>query len=123
MATAAHKPYPPIPYGMANFRAIRREGFLYVDKTRFVRDLENERHVFFLRPRRFGKTCWVSILEHYYDRTRKDGFEALFAGHGHRPRAPPRTAAATRCCGSTSRRSASGWTPWRSASRNTATHS
>ena len=80
MATAAHKPYPPIPYGMADFRAIRREGFLYVDKTRFVRDLENERHVFFLRPRRFGKTCWVSILEHYYDRTRKDGFEALFAG-------------------------------------------
>ena len=80
MATAASKPYPPIPYGMADFRAIRREGFLYVDKTRFVRDLENERHVFLLRPRRFGKTCWVSILEHYYDRTRKDGFEALFAG-------------------------------------------
>ncbi len=80
MATAASKPYPPIPYGMADFRAIRREGFLYVDKTRFVRDLENERHVFFLRPRRFGKTCWVSILEQYYDRTRKGGFEALFAG-------------------------------------------
>ena len=80
MTTAAGKPYPPIPYGMADFRAIRREGFLYVDKTRFVRDLENERHMFFLRPRRFGKTCWVSILEHYYDRTRKDGFEALFAG-------------------------------------------
>ena len=53
---------------------------LYVDKTRFVRELENERHVFFLRPRRFGKTCWLSVLEHYYDRTRKDGFEALFAG-------------------------------------------
>ena len=80
MAAAVRKPYPPIPYGMADFRAIRREGFLYVDKTRFVRELENERHVFFLRPRRFGKTCWVSILEQYYDRTRKDGFEALFAG-------------------------------------------
>ena len=80
MTAAVRKPYPPIPYGMADFRAIRREGFLYVDKTRFVRELENERHVFFLRPRRFGKTCWVSILEQYYDRTRKDGFEALFAG-------------------------------------------
>ncbi len=80
MAAAVRKPYPPIPYGLADFRAIRREGFLYVDKTRFVRELENERHVFFLRPRRFGKTCWVSILEQYYDRTRKDGFEALFAG-------------------------------------------
>ena len=79
MATA-HKPFPPIPYGMADFSAIRREGFLYVDKTRFLRSLENERHVFLLRPRRFGKSCWVSILEHYYDRTRKDNFEALFAG-------------------------------------------
>ena len=79
MATAARKPFPPIPYGMADFPTIRREGFLYVDKTRFVRELENERHVFFLRPRRFGKTCWLSVLEHYYDRTRKSGFEALFA--------------------------------------------
>ena len=77
---ATHLPYPPIPYGMADFSAIRREGFLYVDKTRFLRDLENERHVFLLRPRRFGKSCWISILEHYYDRTRKDNFEALFAG-------------------------------------------
>ena len=79
MATVDQKPYPPIPYGMADFRSIRREGFLYVDKTRFVRDLENERYAFFLRPRRFGKTCWLSVLEHYYDRTRKDGFEATFA--------------------------------------------
>ena len=80
MATAAIKPYPPIPYGVADFRAIRREGFLYVDKTRFVRELEGDRYAFLLRPRRFGKTCWLSMLEHYYDRTRKDGFEALFAG-------------------------------------------
>ena len=68
-----------VPYGIADFRTIRREGFLYVDKTRFVRELENERYAFFLRPRRFGKTCWLSVLEHYYDRTRKDGFKALFA--------------------------------------------
>ena len=80
MAAAARKPYVPIPYGMADFSAIRREGFLYVDKTRFIREMENERHVFLLRPRRFGKSCWVSILEHYYDRTRQDLFEALFAG-------------------------------------------
>ena len=80
VATAARKPFPPIPYGMADFSAIRREGYLYVDKTRFIRDLEDDRHVFLLRPRRFGKSCWVSILEHYYDRTRKDNFEALFAG-------------------------------------------
>ena len=80
MATAPRKPFPRIPYGMADFSAIRREGYLYVDKTRFIRDMENDRHVFLLRPRRFGKSCWVSILQHYYDRTRKDNFEALFAG-------------------------------------------
>ena len=74
------KPFPRIPYGVADFRTIRREGLLYVDKTRFVRDLEDERHVFLLRPRRFGKSCWVSILEHYYDRTRKSNFNALFDG-------------------------------------------
>ena len=80
MAATAHKPYLPIPYGMADFSAIRREGFLYVDKTRFIREMETDRHVFLLRPRRFGKSCWVSILEHYYDRTRQDLFETLFAG-------------------------------------------
>ena len=72
MATATRKPFQPIPYGMADFSAIRREGFLH--------DLEDERHVFLLRPRRFGKSCWVSILQHYYDRARKGEFEALFAG-------------------------------------------
>ena len=79
MPTAVNKPFPPIPYGMADFSAIRREGYLYVDKTRFIHDMENDRHVFLLRPRRFGKSCWVSILEHYYDRTRKGNFDALFA--------------------------------------------
>ena len=56
MTTAAPKPFPPIPYGMADFSAIRREGFLYVDKTRFVRELENERR------RRLGRTAQVQYL-------------------------------------------------------------
>ena len=72
--------YPPIPYGMADFRAMRLGGYLYVDKTRFLRELENERYAFLLRPRRFGKTCLLSVLEHYYARTRQDEFETLFAG-------------------------------------------
>ena len=62
--------YPRIPYGWADFRAIRLEGRLYVDKTRFLRRLEEERYVVFIRPRRFGKSCWVSVLENYYDRNR-----------------------------------------------------
>ena len=72
--------YPRIPYGWANFRAIRLENRLYVDKTRFVHALEDERYVFLIRPRRFGKTCWVSLLENYYDRNRADEFEAVFGG-------------------------------------------
>ena len=71
---------PAIPYGLAYFRGIRREGCLYVDKTRFLRPLEQERFVFFIRPRRFGKTCWLSMMESYYDRNQADDFEALFDG-------------------------------------------
>ena len=72
--------YPRIPYGWADFRAIRLENRLYVDKTRFVHALEAEHYVFLIRPRRFGKSCWVSLLENYYDRTRADDFEAVFDG-------------------------------------------
>ena len=72
--------YPPIPYGWADFEAMRRERTLYVDKTRFLHDLEQERYAFLIRPRRFGKSCWVALLESYYDRTRADRFEAVFAG-------------------------------------------
>ena len=77
MATAS---YPLIPYGWADFRAIRLERRLYVDKTRFLRPLENERFTFLIRPRRFGKSCWVSLLENYYDRKRADEFEQVFGG-------------------------------------------
>ncbi len=71
---------PAIPYGLAYFKGIRREGCLYVDKTRFLHALEQERFVFFIRPRRFGKTCWLSMMESYYDRNQADDFEALFDG-------------------------------------------
>ena len=71
---------PAIPYGLAYFKGIRQEGCLYVDKTRFLHALERERFAFFIRPRRFGKTCWLSMMESYYDRNQADDFEALFAG-------------------------------------------
>ncbi len=71
--------FPQIPYGWADFEAIRVERCLYVDKTRFLHELEQERFAFLIRPRRFGKSCWVSLLENYYDRNRADRFETLFA--------------------------------------------
>ncbi len=72
--------YPRIPYGEANFKRIRSNDWLYVDKTRFVHALEEERYVFLIRPRRFGKSCWVSLLDSYYDRRGADEFEAVFGG-------------------------------------------
>ena len=73
-------PFPEIPYGRADFRGIRLDGALYVDKTHFIRPLERQRYVLFIRPRRFGKTCWLSMLECYYSSNARDDFEAVFAG-------------------------------------------
>ena len=72
--------YPRIPYGEADFQRIRLNRWLYVDKTRFLRRLEQERYAFLIRPRRFGKSLWVSLLENYYDRFWGRDFEAVFAG-------------------------------------------
>ena len=72
--------FPEIPYGRADFRGIRLDGALYVDKTHFIRPLERQRYVLFIRPRRFGKTCWLSMLECYYSSNARDDFEAVFAG-------------------------------------------
>ena len=72
--------YPRIPYGEASFSRIRLNRWLYVDKTRFLRRLEQERYAFLIRPRRFGKSLWVSLLESYYDRFWADRFDATYAG-------------------------------------------
>ena len=72
--------YPHIPYGQGDFRRIRLNRWLYVDKTRFLRRLEQEHYAFLIRPRRFGKTVWVSLLENYYDRFWAGDFDATFAG-------------------------------------------
>src|SRR5262249_15844612 len=71
-----------IPYGRSNFEEIRRKGYFYVDKTPFLPLLERG-HVgypLFLRPRRFGTATLVSMLEDYYDISRKDQADELFKG-------------------------------------------
>ena len=67
-----------IPYAVANYEEIVRDNYHFVDKTRFIRDLETYKIPVFLRPRRFGKSLWCSILECYYDINRKTRFEELF---------------------------------------------
>ena len=69
-----------IPYALTNFERIRTEGYLYVDKTRFIEMLENEvtQYNFLIRPRKFGKTLFTSVLNHYYDICFADRFQELF---------------------------------------------
>ena len=79
-----------IPYGRSNFADIRRRGFFYVDKTPFLPVLESDEsgyaYLVFLRPRRMGKSLLLSMMEHYYDKSRAAEFDALFGGlwvHAH----------------------------------------
>ena len=69
-----------IPYAVANYEKIVHENYYFVDKTHFIRELEKYVVPVMLRPRRFGKSLWCSILECYYDINRKDRFDTLF-GH------------------------------------------
>ena len=68
-----------IPYGISSFTRLREEGYYYVDKTAYIRTLELcGPFLFFVRPRRFGKSLFISMLESYYDVAAKDRFQALF---------------------------------------------
>ena len=68
-----------IPYGMQNFEDVIKEDCYYVDKTPFIEQIEESNMYFlFIRPRRFGKTLTLSMLENYYDINKKDKFEKIF---------------------------------------------
>ncbi len=67
------------PYGLADFAALINEGYFYVDRTDRIPLLEEAgKQLLFLRPRRFGKSLWLSTLENYYDLARAEDFERLF---------------------------------------------
>lgn len=68
-----------IPYGVTNFGLIQRENLYYVDKTAFIPVLEKaDKFVTFLRPRRFGKTLLLAVLDAYYNVKYKDRFDDYF---------------------------------------------
>ncbi len=68
-----------IPYGVSNFIDIIERNQYYVDKTMYIPKLEDEADaLFFIRPRRFGKSLFISMLRAYYDIKRKDQFDKLF---------------------------------------------
>ncbi len=69
------------PYGLTDFIRIRQENYYYIDKTAFIRNIEqSSSFLFFIRPRRFGKSLWLAVMECYYDIARKEQFEELFKG-------------------------------------------
>ncbi|MDQ1354126.1 MAG: hypothetical protein QG657_4435 [Acidobacteriota bacterium] len=70
-----------IPYGMTDYKLVRRGNYYYLDKTPYIKEIEHfGRYLFFIRPRRFGKSFFLSLLESYYDVYYKDQLEELFSG-------------------------------------------
>ncbi len=68
-----------VPYGVSDFDIVRRDNLYYVDKTMYLPKLESEaRYLFFIRPRRFGKSVFISMLRAYYDIRKKDKFQEVF---------------------------------------------
>ncbi|CAK0780082.1 AAA-ATPase_like domain-containing protein [Gammaproteobacteria bacterium] len=69
------------PYGLSDFHRISAERRFYIDRTDRIRLIEESGdQLLLLRPRRFGKSLWLSTLENYYDLAKADEFEKLF-GH------------------------------------------
>jgi len=69
-----------LPYGISNFGDLVNQGYYYVDKTDYIEKLEAlpDKIFFFLRPRRFGKSLFISMLHHYYGLEHKDKFQDFF---------------------------------------------
>lgn len=70
-----------IPYGVSDYGRIVQKKYYYVDKTKYLDAIEKTgEYLFFIRPRRFGKSLFLSLMEAYYDVNYKDSFEQLFKG-------------------------------------------
>ena len=68
-----------VPYGVADFVMVMEQNLYYVDKTMFIPELEKQpRNLFFIRPRRFGKSIFLSMLHSYYDCNQSAKFQSLF---------------------------------------------
>jgi hypothetical protein len=71
--------YKAIPYGVTDYASVRTTNCFYVDKTAYLAKLERaDRFIFFIRPRRFGKSLLLSMMQWYYDLAAKDRFQELF---------------------------------------------
>lgn len=69
-----------IPYGISDYKRIVEENYIYVDKTMYIEKLENYPMAIYVRPRRFGKSLFTSMISYYYDIKEKENFEKLYKG-------------------------------------------
>ena len=70
-----------VPYGVSDFVTVRERNLYYVDKTMYLSLLEQQPDsLFYIRPRRFGKSLFISMLQAYYDKAMTDRFDSLFGG-------------------------------------------
>ena len=70
-----------VPYGVSDFVTVREQNLYYVDKTMYLSLLEQQpRNVFYIRPRRFAKSLFISMMRAYYDKLMADRFDSLFGG-------------------------------------------
>ena len=68
-----------IPYGVADFESVIDRGLYYVDKTMYLAELEKQPDtLIFIRPRRFGKSLFISMMRAYYDKSKAKDFDTLF---------------------------------------------
>jgi hypothetical protein len=69
-----------LPYGISNFAEIVTDNYHYIDRTNYIETLEGlgEKYILFIRPRRFGKSLFVSVLDYYYNILHSDKFEKFF---------------------------------------------
>ncbi len=69
-----------IPFGVSDFEQMITQGYHYIDRTQYLERLEGmgKKYLFFLRPRRFGKSLFISVLQYYYGIEYKNKFEQLF---------------------------------------------
>ena len=68
-----------LPYGISDYKKLKEGGYYYFDKTGFIEQIERmPPYLFLIRPRRFGKSLLISMLEAYYDVRQKADFNPLF---------------------------------------------
>jgi Predicted AAA-ATPase/PD-(D/E)XK nuclease superfamily len=69
-----------IPYGQSNFASVIKNGYFYQDRSNYIRELEEKspKFIYYLRPRRFGKSLFVSMLHYYYGLEHQSEFQNMF---------------------------------------------